>query len=486
MDKPLRLLIIDDSKADALLLIRTLRKGGLLVESERVDTAEAMVRTLESGWWDVAISDCHMPEFSAEGALGIWQTSGKDQPFIVVSGAIGEEEAVALLKTGAHDFVRKDNLARLVPAIERELREAERRQKHRLAEKELRESEEKYRQLFSAESDAIIILVAQTCKVMEVNTAAAMLFGYSPEEFTKLHVEAIVAEPEMARMYIEKILKGGISRVPLIQLKRKDGPPFPAELSAGLFMWKDRRMLVVIIRDITERQKIDRMKDEMLSAVSHEMRTPLTAIIGYVDYMLDSDVNAEQQQEYHEIIAKETRRLKEMIDNLLTLQRLRAGFGRKNFQPVAIWPLLQQTVNFCAQISDKHQIHIDCPSDLPPVRGHEERLQQALDNLLSNAIKYSPEGGTVALGARIENGVAVLWVKDEGQGIPAEDLDEIFDRFFRIDTKNEQRMGATGLGLPLVKEIAKAHGGRVWVESTLGLGCTFYLTIPLDAADKGS
>ncbi len=486
MDKPLRVLIIDDSVADTLLLVRALRKGGLLLESERVDTADAMCQALANGWWDVAISDCHMPEFSPEEALGAWLASGNDQPFIVVSGAIGEEEAVALLKAGAHDFVRKDNFSRLVPAIDRELREAEGRKKHRLAEKELRESEEKYRQLFSAESAALVILDAQTRMVMEVNTAAAKLFGYSLEEFTDLSVEAITAEPEMAQPYVEGILEGGISSVPLITLKRKDGTSFPAEISAGPFMWKDHRMFVVIIRDVSERQKIDRMKDEMLSAVSHEMRTPLTVIMGFVEFMLDSDVNTELQREYHETIAKETRRLKDMIDNLLTLQQLRAGYGRENFQSVPIYPLLYQMINLFYDSSGKLRFVIDCPSDLPPVRGHEENLQQAVGNLLSNAIKYAPNGGTVTLGARIENGFVVLSVEDEGRGIPADDLDEIFDRFFRIDSSNNQRMGATGLGLPLVKEIAKAHGGRVWVESSLGEGSTFFLTIPLDAADKES
>jgi hypothetical protein len=202
--------------------------------------------------------------------------------------------------------------------------------------------------------------------------------------------------------------------------------------------------------------------------------------------MLDNDVDGEQRRQYHKIIGKESKRLKEMIDNLLTLQRLRAGYGVENFQPVAIWPLLQQTVNLFDQVPDKYQLCIDCPSDLPPIRGHDEGLQQAMENLLSNAIKYSPDGGPVTLGARIENGVAVLSVEDEGQGIPAEDLDEIFDRFFRIDTSDEKRMGATGLGLPLVKAIAKAHGGRVWVESSLGHGSTFFLTIPIEASGKGT
>ncbi len=486
MDKPLRVLIIDDSEADALLLQRALSKGGFELDSIRVDNSAAMQSAIAAQCWDVAISDCHMPEFSPEAALAIWKDCGQDQPFIIASGAIGEEEAVALLKSGAHDFVRKDKQARLVPAIERELREARGRQKHRRAEMALRESEEKYRLLFSAESDAIIILDAQTFKVMEVNRAATMLFGYKSEEFVELPAEDIVAEPEIVRVYVEGILEGLVSSVPLVQLKKKDSSLFPAEISAGPFKWKGRRMFVVIIRDISERQRIDRMKDEMLSAVSHEMRTPLTAIIGFVDYMLDSEVDAEQQRKYHGIIAKETRRLKEMIDNLLTLQQLRAGFGRENFQPVAVWPLLHQTVNLFGQVSDKYRILIDCLSDLPPVRGDGDRLQQAVDNLLSNAIKYSPSGGTVTLGARIENGFAIIRVEDEGQGISPEDLDGIFDRFYQINTADEQRMGATGLGLPLVKEIAKAHGGQAWVESTPGKGSRFFLSIPLDSGDTES
>ncbi|ABQ28508.1 PP2C family protein-serine/threonine phosphatase [Geotalea uraniireducens] len=147
MSGHLRILIIDDSERDALLLVRALCKEGLELYSERVDTAEAMERALMAGQWDVAISDCHMPDFTVEGALAIWQREGKDQPFIVVSGAIGEEEAVALLKAGAHDFVKKDNLARLVPAIERELRDAADRHARREAEEALRQSEMRRLQL---------------------------------------------------------------------------------------------------------------------------------------------------------------------------------------------------------------------------------------------------------------------------------------------------------------------------------------------------
>lgn len=149
MKGPLRVLIIDDSERDAALLVLALRKEGIESYSVRVDTADAMEEAVTSRRWDVAISDCHMPDFTVEGALTIWLREGHDQPFIVVSGAIGEEEAVSLLKAGAHDFVKKDNFARLVPAIERELRDSANRHARREAEESLFQSELRRLQLQS-------------------------------------------------------------------------------------------------------------------------------------------------------------------------------------------------------------------------------------------------------------------------------------------------------------------------------------------------
>lgn len=149
MKGPLRVLIIDDSERDAALLVLALRKEGIESYSVRVDTADAMEEAVTSRRWDVAISDCHMPDFTVEEALTIWLREGHDQPFIVVSGAIGEEEAVSLLKAGAHDFVKKDNFARLVPAIERELRDSANRHARREAEESLFQSELRRLQLQS-------------------------------------------------------------------------------------------------------------------------------------------------------------------------------------------------------------------------------------------------------------------------------------------------------------------------------------------------
>ncbi len=343
----------------------------------------------------------------------------------------------------------------------------------------LKDSEEKYRLIFEAESDAILIFDAQTRKVIEANEAAALMYGYSREELARLHVTDISAEPARSMARIDEILAGRLNQIPLVQHRKSNGETFPVEISAGTFTWGGRRMFVGIVRDITERQKIEKMKDEMLSAVSHEMRTPLTAIIGFVEFMLENPVEPEQQTEYQQIIYKEALRLKNLIDNLLSLQRLRAGFGVLKRQAVAVKPLLHEVAGVFIPTSPNHRIVISCPDDLPCLCGDEEQLHQALENLVANAIKYSPEGGTVTMGARSEEDRLVLWVKDQGMGIPEQAQEQIFERFYRIDNSDGRRVGGTGLGLPLVKEIVKAHKGDAWVSSAPGEGSTFFLRIPI-------
>ena len=348
----------------------------------------------------------------------------------------------------------------------------------RRAEEALRESEKKYRLLFSAESDAILILDAERRSILEVNDAAALLYGFSKEEFSRMTLEDISAGSEEIGESEQETLIDSLPRHPPVFHRKRDGTVFPAEISSGTFHWKGRRRLVAIVRDITERQNLIKLKDDLLSAVSHEMRTPLTAIIGFADYLRLHPVSAEEQQHYLGIICSEGERLKELTDNLLDLQRWRAGFGTENFREVPLLPLLQNARHLFAQVSPKHPVVLVCTDDPPPVFGNEKQLYRVLQNLLSNAIKYSPDGGTITLGARREGDFAVLWVQDEGIGIPENVHAQIFDRFFRVDAGNNW-IGGTGLGLALVKAVAQGHKGRVWVESVPGRGSTFFLSLPL-------
>jgi len=243
--------------------------------------------------------------------------------------------------------------------------------------------------------------------------------------------------------------------------------------------WTDGRLVrMEIAFDISERKGIEQLKDEMVSAVSHEMRTPLTAMLGYTEFMLDNDVPPKEQKEYLRTVYQETERLNELIGNFLDLQRLKL---RPEPSPVTHLPvggLLKEAATLFGANPDKHRFEVAPASDLPQVMGNAGQLHQVLINLISNAIKYSPEGTTIILGARRDGENVVIWVGDEGIGIPAELREKIFDRFYRIDNTDRRMIGGAGLGLALVREIVTAHHGRVWVESALSKGSTFYVELP--------
>jgi len=206
MKKPLRALIIEDSEFDAVLLVNHLRLGQYDVAWRRVDTAEAMSRALAEQPWDIVFSDHQMPQFSAPEALELLQRTGLDLPFIIVSGGIGEATAVALMKAGAHDFLTKGQLGRLVPATERELRDAANRAALRQAEQQMRENEMRYRLLWHYSPDAIL-MADSAGTIGFVNPAVQSVFGYTPEELLGQPVSLLLgaeanppapAEPEVA------------------------------------------------------------------------------------------------------------------------------------------------------------------------------------------------------------------------------------------------------------------------------------------------
>ena len=247
---------------------------------------------------------------------------------------------------------------------------------------------------------------------------------------------------------------------------------------------------VLLIQDITEQKRMEHAKDEMLSSVSHEMRTPLTAMLGFIEFLLENEVDKEQERDFLQTVLRETQRLNDLISNFLDLQRLSADLENYQLEPFAVSTLLNESSHLFAMASRKHRIIVECPDRLPKVMGDSKRLQQVMKNLLSNAIKYSPAGGTITLGAHQEGNEIVVSVKDEGLGIPQQALTKIFTRFYRVDDSDRRIPGGIGLGLALVKEMVKAHGGRVWAESTIRKGSTFYFTLPLapvhaaEAAEK--
>jgi PAS domain S-box-containing protein/putative nucleotidyltransferase with HDIG domain len=259
MTQPIRVLIVEDSEDDALLMLRVLEKGGYGPEYRRVETAEAMRDALAAEAWELILCDYRMPRFDGLAALALYKEAGLDIPFILVSGAVGEEIAVSAMKAGAHDYVMKDKMARLVPAVQRELRDARLRREHKKTEEALRESNERYRHLFELESDAILLIDNETGRILEANRAAAELYGYGREELLTKRNTELSAESEETRKVTEEtpIAADHVVKIPLRHHRKKDGTIFPVEITGRFFYWKDRSVHIASIRDITERKQAE-------------------------------------------------------------------------------------------------------------------------------------------------------------------------------------------------------------------------------------
>jgi signal transduction histidine kinase len=237
----------------------------------------------------------------------------------------------------------------------------------------------------------------------------------------------------------------------------------------------------VLFRDVTHEKELDQMKDQLLSTVSHELRTPLAAIKGFTTTLLRQDVRWDEatQRDFLKIIEEETDRLGELIDNLLDMSKIEAGVLRVEKEPTQLRNVLRESIDRARRRSEAHWFVVDMPAQLPRVWADGRRIRQVLNNLLENAIKYSPGGGQITVTAEVEGDHATVSVADSGQGIPAEFLDRIFQRFFQLDAANTRKTGGSGLGLSISKGIIEANGGKIWAESNPGKGSVFRFTLPL-------
>jgi signal transduction histidine kinase len=246
--------------------------------------------------------------------------------------------------------------------------------------------------------------------------------------------------------------------------------------------------IIVAVQDITRYREEEEMKNTFASIISHELKTPVALIKGYAQTLARPDAkwDAEVARQSLQIIEEEADRLEGLIDNLLDASRIQAGGLKLDLAEVDLERLVQSVVAAYRLQTEQHRFEVDFPEKLPLVRADEERLRQVLTNLINNAIKYSPNGGVVRIGGWQDfrdhpDSVrrVVLYVADQGIGIPSEELDHIFDRFYRVDTSLRRRTAGAGLGLYLCKAIVDAHGGQIWVRSEPSKGTTFFVALLL-------
>jgi two-component system, OmpR family, phosphate regulon sensor histidine kinase PhoR len=239
---------------------------------------------------------------------------------------------------------------------------------------------------------------------------------------------------------------------------------------------------VVVLHDVTELRRLERVRQDFVANVSHEFKTPLTAIQGFAETLLSGAIeDSRSNRRFVEIIRDHAVRLARLTNDLLKLARIEAGKLEVEFFPVQLMEVIERAAETTLLKASQKQIalEIDVPPGLPMVRGDASLLRDVLQNLIDNAIQYTSEGGRIQVHASAGARDVVVCVADTGIGIPLVDQERIFERFYRVDAARSREAGGTGLGLSIAKHIVEAHGGRLWVESEVGRGSKFFFSVPL-------
>lgn len=254
------------------------------------------------------------------------------------------------------------------------------------------------------------------------------------------------------------------------------GAPIPAPDGKG--QWA-----LFVIHDLTSHRKLERVRRDFVANASHELRTPLSIIKGYIETLVDGHetMSLEDRAKFLKTIQRHSDRLKSIIDDLLALSRLESATPGLKFAPMTL-------ASFFHGLADEyknrpagadHEVVVQVPAELGPIEADSEKLTQVFGNLLENALKYTPKGARVEIGAQeADDGEVECHVRDNGAGIPTEDLPHIFERFFRVEKGRSRETGGTGLGLSIVKHIVQLHGGRVWAENRDTGGLAIILRLP--------
>jgi PAS domain S-box-containing protein len=498
MATPIRVLIIEDSDNDKELLLIALKRGGYDAEYVCVETAEAMTVALDQHEWDIIISDYSMPRFNGLQALQIAKDKRPDLPFILISGTIGEELAVQAMKEGAGDYLMKGNIKRLIPAIERELKDAEVRRHRKIAEEALKESEIRFRVL--TESAPVGIFTTDSkggtnyvnprwCEISQLNFEESLGFGWlkatHPDDRESLASgwQQISNAAEPSKMEYRFLHPDGTEAWVIGQaVPQKDG--------AGNLLG-----YIGTITDITERKKMeadliaskekaeesDRLKTAFLHNISHEIRTPLNSIVGFSRLITEPDIAPEELESYAEIINKSSDNLIAIIADIIDIATIEAGQDKLNSKEINVNSLCARVLKKFTEIAQKQNISLICNASLPDNDANivcdDAKLFQVFNNLIGNALKFTKQG-TVSFGYQPDGDFLKFYVQDTGIGIAPEMHHEIFKRFRQVESTATRKFGGSGLGLAISKANIELHGGRIWVESEIGKGATFYFTIP--------
>jgi two-component system cell cycle sensor histidine kinase/response regulator CckA len=501
---PIKLLLIDESRQDAQRIERALKRAGHTPVLSRIDNADALAQALDQGHWDVVLSEWQVPGLDLDQVQAMLIRCNLEAPLILVSGAISEEQGVKALRGRVRDYVSKDNLVRLVPALERAIKESATRRQRRQAEAALKDTEERYRTMLEASPDSIVVYDMHG-RTTYVNHAFCQTFGWSADELAGKRIDFV---PEQAiadtRRAVEGMLRGEPVHFFDTQRLTKDGRVLDIQLSSAVFHGRDGSPAgnIVILRDVT-RQKAQEAERAAIQAqlrqsqkmeaigtlaggIAHDFNNILGVITGYNELALSKVYSGESPQEEISEVLVACERARQLIKQILTFSR----GTREERRPIQVGTIAKEVVKLLrASLPSFIEIREDIACD-HVIMGDPIEVHQLIMNLAANAgqamrgrdgvLKISlhpasketmahPAFSDLPPGKYLD-----LTVSDTGPGIDPSIRERIFEPFFTTKGLGE----GTGMGLAVVHGIVKSHGGGIRLESAPGHGASFSVLLP--------
>ncbi len=501
----LHILLLEDDPVDCELIEAALRNSGIEGQFVWAADRQDFLKCLETMPPDLILADYVLPRFDGIAALELAKTICPQVPFILVSGVLGEEQAIDALKQGATDYVLKQRLDRLAPAVQRALRESHERQERQQITRALQQTDNLLRAIVDA-SPVGIITLSREQRVMTWNTTAEQLYGWPANAVVDSPLSLI---PETQQEYFNHCLTQALQGYRIsnqeFQHVRRDGSLIDISLSLAPLHDAEDNVYGVVMTSVDNRvhkqieaqrlalleqekaarvsaEAANRIKDEFLAVLSHELRTPLNAIVGWSKLIQKGNLNGPILQRALDTIERNAKLQTQLIEDLLDISRMIRGQVRLHIRPVDVTALIQATVEALRPAAEAKSILIDLALDplIDYILADPDRLQQVLWNLLSNAIKFTKPLGWVMIRCQSNGGSLQIQVADSGIGIAPDFLPHVFEYFRQADGSITRTQGGLGLGLATTRHLIELHGGTIQATSPgLGQGSVFTVQLPI-------
>lgn len=497
MKDVIKILFIEENLTDAELIWSQIDNDKILFTKKLVKMKTDYIEAIDLFRPDIIISAFSLPQFNGKEALIIRNDLAPSIPFILVTASINERVAVECMKAGADDYIIKKNLSRLGEAIKSAMKKKELVLQKDSAEKMLKESEENYRLMVDHSPDAV--LVHSDGKIQFANPTSLTLLG--ADSFDRIKDFDIISfvHPDYRENELKRINKIYETGKPLDYAEAKfiklNNEVFDAEIIEIPVTYMGKPAIQTIVRDITERkhaelelirakekaEESDRLKTAFLHNISHEVRTPMNAIVGYSSLLNEPDLTLENQLSFIKIITQSSDQLLAIVSDIVEISNIEVGILKACINDInlnlQLNMLFQQFNLKASEKGIEFKLETTLNEDSADIQTDSTKLIQILSNLLSNAFKFT-EHGKIEFGYILKNNVIEFFVSDTGIGIPESQQAKVFDRFYQVENSASRRYEGTGLGLPISKAYVEFLGGKIWLISKPGKDTTFYFTIP--------